>query len=234
MAYKNFLSRITESCIFQLESGNITHKKHYQGALILIGPRVSKKQLLEIFKGEFENISGLEDEFKKDDKYGGFPYKLDKSGNPILRVETKAGSEILLTYDKALEKYYHQDVYNLEKPKNFDPKKARSLKPKDRIKYLKETVPRNKVIEFQIANAKSLSTESLTTVPGFISARKEPGTLYINKETGQVHFVNARTNIWRTTVIKTRLGDLPKTNLFPLQSILGPSQRTFDYLILWM
>jgi len=29
--------------------------------------------------------------------YGGFPYKLDKSGNPILRVETKAGSEILLT-----------------------------------------------------------------------------------------------------------------------------------------
>lgn len=148
----------------------------------------------------------LEEEFKKDKKYGGFAYKLDKSGNPILRVETKAGSEILLTYDKALEKYYHQDVYNLETPKNFDSKKARSLKLKDRIKYLKETVPPNKVIEFQIANAKSLSTENLTTVPGFISARKEPGTLYINEETGQVHFVNARTNIWRTTVIKTRTG----------------------------
>nr|ULD15998.1 hypothetical protein [Cylindrotheca closterium] len=114
-------------------------------------------------------------------------HKLDKSGNPILRIETKAGSDILLTYDKALEKYYHQDVYNLETPKNFDSKKARYLKPKYRIKYLKETVPPNKVIEFQIANAKSLSTENLTTVPGFISARKEPGTLYINKETGQVH-----------------------------------------------
>ena len=161
----------------------------------------------------------LEDEFKKDDKYDGFPYKLDKSVNYILRVKTKAGSEILLTYDKALEKYYHQDVYNLEKPKNFDPKKARSLKPKDRIKYLKETVPRNKVIEFQIANAKSLSSESLTTVPRFISAQKEPGTLYVNKETGQVHFVNARTNIWRTTVIKTRRGlvNLAKNrfHLFP-------------------
>ena len=124
-----------------------------------------------------------------------------------------------MTYEKALEKYYHQDVYNLETPKNFDSKKARSLKPKDRIEYLKKTVPRDKVIEFQIANAKSLSTENLRPVPGFIGAQKEPGTLYINKETGQVHFVNARTNTWRTTVIKTRTGliNLAKNNfhLFP-------------------
>ena len=161
----------------------------------------------------------LEEEFKKDKKYGGFAYKLDKNGNPILRVETKTGSEVLVTYDKALEKYYHQDVYNLETPKNFDSKEARSLKPKDRIEYLKKTVPRDKVIEFQIANAKSLSTENLLEVPGFIGAQKEPGSLYINKETGQVHFVNARTNIWRTTVIKTRTGliNLAKNNfhLFP-------------------
>ena len=161
----------------------------------------------------------LEEEFKKDKKYGEFAYKLDKNGNPILRVDTKTGSEVLLTYDKALEKYYHQDVYNLETPKNFDSKEARSLKPKDRIEYLKKTVPRDKVIEFQIANAKSLSTENLLKVPGFIGAQKEPGTLYINKETGQVHFVNARTNTWRTTVIKTRTGliNLAKNNfhLFP-------------------
>ena len=37
-------------------------------------------------------------------------------------------------------------------------------------------------------------------------AKKESGTLYINKETRQVHFVNDRTNIWRTTVIKSRTG----------------------------
>mgnify|MGYP000057444553 CR=1 FL=1 len=161
----------------------------------------------------------LEEEFKKDKKYGEFTYKLDKNGNPILRVETKTGSEVLVTYDKALEKYYHQDVYNLETPKNFDSKEARSLKPKDRVEYLKKTVPRDKVIEFQIANAKSLSTENLLEVPGFIGAQKEPGSLYINKETGQVHFVNARTNTWRTTVIKTRTGliNLAKNNfhLFP-------------------
>jgi hypothetical protein len=161
----------------------------------------------------------LEEEFKKDKKYGEFAYKLDKNGNPIIRVDTKTGSEVLVTYDKALEKYYHQDVYNLETPKNFDSKEARSLKPKDRIEYLKKTVPRDKVIEFQIANAKSLSTENLLKVPGFIGAQKEPGTLYINKETGQVHFVNARTNTWRTTVLKTRTGliNLAKNNfhLFP-------------------
>jgi hypothetical protein len=67
-------------------------------------------------------------------------------------------------------------------------------------------VPREYVIEYQIANAKSLSTENFLEVPGFISAKKESGTLYRNKETRQVHFVNERTNIWRTTVIKSRTG----------------------------
>ena len=148
----------------------------------------------------------LKEEFKKDENYGGFAYKLDKNGNPIIKVDSKDGSEILLTYDKALEKYYHQDVYKLEKPKNFDSAQAKSLKPKDRLEYLKKMVPRDKVIEFQIANAKSLSTESLLPVPGFIGARKEQGTLHINLKTRQVHFVNDRTNIWRTTVIKTRIG----------------------------
>jgi hypothetical protein len=28
----------------------------------------------------------LEDEFKKEKEYGGFKYKLDKNGNPILKV----------------------------------------------------------------------------------------------------------------------------------------------------
>jgi hypothetical protein len=65
-----------------------------------------------------------------------------------------------LTYYKSLEKYYHKDVYKLEKPKNFDSAQAISLKPTDRLKYLKKVVPRDKVIEFQIANAKSLSTEN--------------------------------------------------------------------------
>ena len=72
--------------------------------------------------------------------YGGFPYKLDKNGNYILKVTTKTGSNILLTYDKALEKYSHQDVYKFEKPKNFDSTKTRYLKPKYQIQYLKKNV----------------------------------------------------------------------------------------------
>jgi hypothetical protein len=119
----------------------------------------------------------LEDEFKKDKKYGGFEYKLDKNGNPILRVETKTGSEVLVTYEQSLEKYYHEDVYNLKKPKGYDAEHAKSLNRKDRIEYLKKTVPREYVIEYQLANAKSLSTENFLKVPGFISAQKRIGHL---------------------------------------------------------
>ena len=137
----------------------------------------------------------LEDEFKK-----------DKNGNSILRVETKTGSEVLVTYEQSLEKYYHEDIYNLKKPKGYDVEHAKSLNRKDRIEYLKKTVPREYVIEYQLANAKSLSTENFLKVPGFISAKKESGTLYVYKETRQVHFVNDRPNIWRTTVIKSRTG----------------------------
>jgi predicted nucleic acid-binding protein len=156
-------------------------------------------------KGEAEQCE-LNEEFRTDKKYGGFAYKLDKNDNPILKVNTKSGSEVLLTYDQVLQKYHHHDVYNLEPPKTFDAKEAKSLEPKDRIEYVQKNVPRDKVIEFQIANAKSLSNDNLLKVPGFVGHQKDQGNLYINTETGQVHFVNDRTNIWRTTVIKTRTG----------------------------
>ena len=91
------------------------------------------------------NVKGPDfiEEFKKDKKYGGFAYKLDKNGNPILRVETKTGSEVLVTYEQSLEKYYHEDVYNLKTPKSYDSEHAKSLNRKDRIEYLKKTVPRD-------------------------------------------------------------------------------------------
>ena len=56
---KNFLNRITENCVFQLECGTIKNKEHYQGAFTLVGPRVSKKKLLERFQEIFNNVSGL-------------------------------------------------------------------------------------------------------------------------------------------------------------------------------
>lgn len=141
------------------------------------------------------------EQFKQDGKYGGFAYKLDKNGNPIIKTVTKDKREILIPYEQALFKYYHQDVYDhIEQPKNFDQKYLESLGYEDRLKYLKATIPKDKVVEFQIANATSLSTEDYRSVPGFISSTKEPGTLYINKRTFQIHFINDKTNLWRTTV----------------------------------
>nr|ULD16019.1 hypothetical protein [Cylindrotheca closterium] len=56
---KKFLNNITEICVFQLERGTIKNKEHYQGAFTLVGPRISKKQLLERFQEVFNNVSGL-------------------------------------------------------------------------------------------------------------------------------------------------------------------------------
>ena len=56
---KKFLDNITEICVFQLECGSRKNKEHYQGAFTLVGPRVSKKQLLERFQEVFNNVSGL-------------------------------------------------------------------------------------------------------------------------------------------------------------------------------
>ena len=108
-------------------------------------------------------------------------------------------------------------MYNLKKPKGYDAEHAKSLNRKDQIEYLEKILPREYIIEYQLVNAKSLSTER--KVPKFIDARKNLGTLWINKETRQVDFVNDRINIWRTTAIKSRNGllELAKNgfHLFP-------------------
>lgn len=41
-------------------------------------------------------------------------------------------------------------------------------------------------------------------VPGFIGARKNPGTIYLNQKTRELHFINEGMNEWRTTVIQSR------------------------------
>ena len=56
---KKFLDIISETCTFQLESGTVKGKLHYQGVLTLVGPRQSKKQVLELFKNRFRNVAGL-------------------------------------------------------------------------------------------------------------------------------------------------------------------------------
>lgn len=59
MKLKQFLNKITDYCTFQLECGTVANKNHYQGAFVLSGTRVSKKQLLGLFEQTFRNVSGL-------------------------------------------------------------------------------------------------------------------------------------------------------------------------------
>lgn len=54
-----FLESICKEGIYQLEKGSKKQKKHFQGYIVLEGPRKSKKQTLELFQKHFKNISGL-------------------------------------------------------------------------------------------------------------------------------------------------------------------------------
>jgi hypothetical protein len=177
---------------------------------------------------ESEDKSKTDSEVEKEktsDKnilYGGFDYILDKNRNPILEIITENGDKVIIPYDQSEAKYYHENLYDLQPPSDFDAKKARNLEPKERVKYIQELVLRDKIIEFQVANVNSLNTENLLAVPGFIGSKKEPGTLYINKKTGQIHFASDRTQttkVWRTTVraSKSALLELAENDfhLFP-------------------
>ena len=124
---------------------------------------------------------------KKSVKIGTYLVKVsyDKNGNPVFTAIGENSRTAVFTYEQALAKYYHADVYNLEFPKGFDVDYVRVLQPKERIAYIEQTVPPKKILEFLKANVNSFVTENFRTVPGFIGARKNPGQLYINRETGQ-------------------------------------------------
>lgn len=77
-------------------------------------------------------------------------HTFDNNGNPIIEIETLDGSKVFMTYDKALQKYYYQDLYNLEKPKNFNLEHARSLEFKERLKYLKKSFYEKKLLNSKL------------------------------------------------------------------------------------
>lgn len=56
---KNFLDSIAEEAVFQEERGSLAGKVHYQGQLNLIGTRKPQKDVLQLFKDRFKNVSGL-------------------------------------------------------------------------------------------------------------------------------------------------------------------------------
>ena len=54
-----FLNQICDTAVLQLERGSVRGKKHYQRAFVLMGPRISKKNLLVLFGKKFSNVGGL-------------------------------------------------------------------------------------------------------------------------------------------------------------------------------
>jgi len=128
----------------------------------------------------------------------------DKNNNPIYTTTTEDGSKGVFPYDQCVDKYHHYDVYELTSLKGFDRNKRFQKEyknnPQKWREYVQKTVPPDKILEFQRANVKSFATQKFKSVPGFVGPPKDPGTLHINIETGQIHFLNDRTNIWRSTV----------------------------------
>lgn len=137
----------------------------------------------------------------------------------FLVIQKKDGTKIICTYEQALAKYYHADVHGLKFPKGFDQNRVGQLAPADRKAYIESTVPKQNILEFLKANVASLSSDKLKPVPGFIGARKESGTIYFSRNTGELHFVNEMTGNWRTTVVQSesQLRNLAKNDfhLFP-------------------
>lgn len=58
-AVKGYMDTHAENAVFQLEKGLIKGKEHYQGCFTLIGPRKSKRDVLEDLRQRFKNIAGL-------------------------------------------------------------------------------------------------------------------------------------------------------------------------------
>lgn len=142
----------------------------------------------------------VKNQFRRDGKFGNFSYKLDSKGLPILKVKTQNGEIVFISYEQALSKYYHCKIYDAISPQPFDLAKVKKMLPRDRINYLKETIPKRKIIEFQIETAKSFNNGNFKSVPGHTSARRDRGTLFIDEHNNILHFVDFMTGRWRTSI----------------------------------
>lgn len=100
------------------------------------------KENLEIFKGDIQNLAQSADEIYK----GSYRYQ-DPTYIFLKEIDEKMTAVIVNATDGEY---------------------ITSINPtKGQIEDLKKTIPRDKVIEFEITNAKSLSTENIPPVPRY-------------------------------------------------------------------
>lgn len=130
----------------------------------------------------------------------------DKNGNPIFTVIRPNGYKGVFTDEQMLQKIYHNDIYGFKLPEAVNRTHAETLTGTKMAKYVEQHVPREIILEFLRANVKSFATEQFIPVPGFSVYSKDPGMLFINQRTRQIHFFNDRIGVWRTTVVKSKTG----------------------------
>lgn len=96
--------------------------------------------------------------------------------------------------DQMLQKIYHSDIYRLGLPKAFNETNAKDLTGTERAKYVEPW------------NYYGISKSKCEVICYSIGYSRDPGQLFLNKRTGQIHGFKDRTSIWRTTVGKTQTG----------------------------
>lgn len=125
----------------------------------------------------------------------------DENNKPTVVVEKKDGSIRRVDFYHTRDKYYHEDVFpGITAPNNFDNKAVRKMPYSDKLKYLRTTIPDEKVFELQNEIGKMLLEPENISVPGFLGKNKIEGIFDIDASSRIVSFTTSGTDKHRTIV----------------------------------
>ena len=122
--------------------------------------------------------------------------------NRLVLAVSRDGSITKINSDQVRDKGLHAPDFLKNSPlKNtFDISEAKNLSYEDRLEFLrdKSNLPDEVVHETQDEIKDFLSAEDTILVPGYISARKDEGTVFLNPRLGKFGFRDKYTSEYRT------------------------------------
>lgn len=101
------------------------------------------------------------------------------------------------------DKAHHLDVFpNVKIPKTFDLNYVKTLSYKDRLKYVRDRtkLPERTIFEMQMEASKFFRSTQTKAFSGTLGKNKIEGTIYINRRTRTVAFVNKSNSKCRTII----------------------------------
>ena len=113
------------------------------------------------------------------------------------------GRKIDLEKKQFRDKAHHLDVFpNIEIPKTFDLDYVKSLDYKSRLEYVRDPskLPEKTVFAMQMEASKFFRSTQTEHFRGCLGRNKIQGTVYINKRTRTVAFVNESNSVCRTII----------------------------------